>query len=137
MKVERNYMSADTTHLEDLLSAVTDAMLSEERDLERIARQYDVPRDQVSQYIRLIRRLHVVLTGVQPSQRFVNRLRHDLIGDKQTPVRVVERVRHMPPRVQIAAGVVAVMGFMLLMRRRLIGDVSEITGAENIEAPAQ
>jgi hypothetical protein len=38
-------------------------------------------------------------------------------------------VRYLPPRVQIAAGVVAVMGFMLFTRRRLIGDASEIANA--------
>jgi hypothetical protein len=89
----------------------------------------------------MIRRVHVALAGVQPSPRFVNRLRQDLIG--QPPRGMLARVRYLPPRVQIAAGVVAVMGFMLITRRRLIGDAAEIAGAlagatgDNSEVPAQ
>lgn len=119
-------------HLEDLLSAVTDALLHEDMDnspetIDAIAKRYRVPRGDVEGFTLLVRRIHVVLAGVQPSPRFVNRLRSELVG--KPPRGVVARVRYLPPRVQIAAGVVAVMGFMLFTRRRLIGDASEIATA--------
>jgi hypothetical protein len=139
-------MAHEGTHLEDLLSAVTDALLREgaaaKDPLDAIARRYDVPRGEVEGFAAMIRRVHVALAGVQPSPRFVNRLRHDLIG--QPPRGVLARVRFLPPRVQIAAGVVAVMGFMLITRRRLIGDAADIAGAltaaaggDNSEVAAQ
>ena len=36
---------------------------------------------------------------------------------------MVSRLRYLPPRVQIAAGIALVAGFMLLSRRRMIEDV--------------
>lgn len=126
-------------HLEDLLSAVTDALLHEDMDnspetMDAIANRYRVPRGDVEGFTLLIRRIHIVLAGVQPSPRFVNRLRSELVG--KPPRGVVARVRYLPPRVQIAAGVVAVMGFMLFTRRRLIGDASEIANALTSVAPS-
>ncbi len=107
--------------LENLLSAVTDALLADERaNLDTIVNRYAVPRHEVEGLVGIVRKLHVTLVGVQPSRRFVNRLRNDLVGAKRT--NIVSRVRYLPPRVQIAAGIALVAGFMLLTRRRLIDD---------------
>ncbi len=115
--------------LQDLLSAVTDALLAENDELDTIIATYNVPRAQVDRLVYIIRRLHVALVGVQPSRRFARRLKQDLIGTPATGL--VSRVRYLPARVQIAAGFAVVAGFMLLSRRRLIADVQE-----NQEAPA-
>jgi hypothetical protein len=113
--------------IENLLSAVTDALLAENTNVDAISRQYRVPRDELDNFIRVINRLHIALVGVQPSRRFVRRLKQDLIG---VPNRnVLSRVRHLPPRVQIAAGIALVAGFMFLSRRRMVHDV----GQENQE----
>lgn len=104
--------------LEDLLAAVTDALLADEKDLAPIIARHDVSRNDVEPLVSLIRRLHQFLVGVQPSQRFVARLKSDLIGTHESGL--VARVRYLPPRVQMAAGVVAIAGFMLLARRRLV-----------------
>lgn len=107
--------------LENLLSAVTDALLADERaNLDQIVNRYAVPRHEVEGLVGLVRKLHVTLVGVQPSHRFVARLRNDLVGARRT--NIVNRVRYLPPRVQIAAGIALVAGFMLLTRRRLIDD---------------
>jgi hypothetical protein len=108
--------------IENLLSAVTDALLQEEGDLETIIRHYDVPRGDVEGFIGLIRRLHVYMVGVQPSRRFVRRLKQDLIGEQYG---MIARFRHLPPRVQIAAGVALVAGFMIFQRRRMAVDSQE------------
>lgn len=117
--------------IEDLLSAVTDALLAEESDLNAIVARYDVPRRDVLGFVQIIRRLHVTLVGVQPSRRFVRRLKLSLMG---APDRnVLSRMRHLPARVQIAAGVALVAGFMLLSRRRMMSD-AEHEGQEAITA---
>lgn len=109
------------TPLDNLLSALTDAIVADRADLDAITRQYAVPQHEFAALVTLIQRLHVTLVGVQPSRRFVTRLKHDLIGEPQTN-NVLGRFRHLPPRVQIAAMIVVMAGFMLLSRRRLLID---------------
>lgn len=117
--------------LQSLLSAVTDALLADEQaDLDGIIRQYDVRRTEVDSLVWLIRRLHVTLVGAQPSRRFVRRLKHDLVGTERSSV--VARIRYLPPRVQIAAGVALVAGFMLLTYRRVVDE----SRREKQEVPA-
>lgn len=107
--------------LENLLSAVTDSLLADDRtNIDQIVNRYAVPRKEVEGLVGLIRKLHLTLVGAQPSRRFVNRLRNDLVGANRG--NIVNRVRYLPPRVQIAAGIALVAGFMLLSRRRLIDD---------------
>ena len=107
--------------LENLLSAVTDALLADERaNLDQIVTRYSVPRQEVEGLVGIVRKLHMTLVGAQPSRRFVSRLRSDLMGTQRT--NIVNTVRYLPPRVQIAAGIALVAGFMLLSRRRLIDD---------------
>lgn len=113
---------ATELQLQDLLSAVTDALLSDENaDLDTLVAQYAVPRADVENFLGVIRRLHILLVGAQPSRRFVRRLKHDLIGEANH--NVVARIRYLPARVQIAAGVALVAGFMLLTRRRMLEEV--------------
>jgi hypothetical protein len=120
-------MSSQST-LEDLLSAVTDALLLEDQPIEPIIARYDVDRAQVRTFVTLIDRLHRTLTGVQPSPRFVNKLKADLMGSHQRGV--LARMRYLPPRVQVAAGFVAVIGFILLAHRR-IADLAHTDKTEN------
>lgn len=112
---------ANDLQLENLLSAVTDALLAEEgQNLDLIVGRYAVPRSEVEGLVGIIRRLHITLVGAQPSRRFVRRLKHELIGTPNT--HVVARIRYLPPRVQIAAGIALVAGFMLLTRRRMMDE---------------
>jgi len=113
---------ATELQLQDLLSAVTDALLADESaDLDTLVAQYAVPRAEVENFLGVIRRLHIMLVGAQPSRRFVRRLKHDLVGESNS--NVVARIRYLPARVQIAAGVALVAGFMLLTRRRMLDEV--------------
>lgn len=119
--------SNNETHLQNLLNAVTEAIFADERDLDRIVAEYAVPRGEVEVFANVIRRLHLTLVGVAPSRRFATRLKMDLLGISQRDV--IQRVRFLPPRVQIAAGVAVLAGLMLLQRRRLrlSDDASEVS----------
>lgn len=120
---------ASDLEIQNLLSAVTDALLAEEgHDIDSIVGRYAVPRKEVDSLIGVIRRLHFTMVGVQPSKRFVGRLKHDLVGNRYN---VVSQIRYLPPRVQIAAGIALVAGFMLLTRRRMM----EETRREAQEVP--
>ena len=111
---------ANDTELENLLSAVTDALLANQPgSVDGIVGRYAVPRHEIDGLVSIIRRLHVTLVGAQPSQRFVKRLRNDLVGSNRN---LVARIRYLPPRVQIAAGIALVAGFIILNRRRLMDD---------------
>lgn len=113
---------ANDLELQNLLSAVTDALLADKKgDIDGIIGRYSVPRADVDSLVGIIQRLHVMLVGAQPSRRFVRRLKTDLIGMPER--NVVARIRYLPPRVQIAAGIALVAGFMLLSRRRMMDDV--------------
>jgi hypothetical protein len=105
------------SQLENLLNALTDAILAEEGDIDQIISRYDVSRADVEGFVKIVRRLYTVLVGVRPSRRFVHRLKQDLMG--QPHWNVISRIRYLPPRVQIAAGIALFAGFMLLSRRRL------------------
>ncbi|HEX2618882.1 MAG TPA: hypothetical protein VHL11_02015 [Phototrophicaceae bacterium] len=120
--------------LEDLLAAITDAMLAGEDDFEPIINDYDVPRSSVESFVPLINRLNQTLISEQPSSRFVHQLKQDLMGVPQGGL--VARVRYLPARVQLAAGVVAAAGFMLLVRRRLLDITSATTAGDESEVPA-
>lgn len=110
---------ANQPQLHDLLAAVTDVML-DNGNVDTVLARYQVSRQEVTGFISVIEALHTALTGVKPSRRFAHRLRQDLMGAPR--MTVVTRIRKLPPRVQIAASIALVAGFMLLARRRLISD---------------
>ncbi|HEX2908437.1 MAG TPA: hypothetical protein VHO69_16305 [Phototrophicaceae bacterium] len=121
---------ATELQIQDLLSAVTDALLADAANVDMIVAQYAVPRSEVDSFVGIIRRLHVALVGAQPSRRFVRRLKNDLIGVSNQ--NVVSRIRYLPARVQIAAGIALVAGFMLFTRRLMVDDIK----TEKKEVPA-
>ena len=122
-------MAQEPSELQNLLAAVTEAIIADEQDLDTIVKRYAVPRADVEGLIDMIRRLHIALVGVRPSRRFAQRLRQELMGQQQR--NVINRLRYLPPRVQIAAGIALIAGFMLISRRRFAGE-----GEEAQEAPA-
>ncbi|HVU12428.1 MAG TPA: hypothetical protein VHD90_14185 [Phototrophicaceae bacterium] len=109
-------MAQEPTELQDLLDAVTEAIINEDAGLDKIVTRYDVSRSDVEGLVSLVHRLHVALVGVRPSRRFAQRLRLELMGQERRGV--INRVRYLPPRVQIAGAIVLVGGFMLLRHRR-------------------
>lgn len=123
-----SFSERSDTPIADLLSAVTDAMMAGDDNLDAVVRRYHVPRAEIEGLIAVIQRLHVALVGVQPSRRFVRRLKHDLVGTSSR--NIIDRVRYLPPRVQIVAGIALIAGFILFNRRRLLVEARENPASE-------
>jgi hypothetical protein len=102
--------------IQNMLAAYTDAMLAGHDDMEDIVGYYQVQRQEVEGALGLIRRLHEAFIFVHPSKRYVRRLRVDLVGEPQP--NVINAIRYLPPRVQIAAGVALLAGGVVLLNRR-------------------
>lgn len=103
------------TPLDDALSAMTDALMQGpgEAGLRRAARAYD--RGQVEPFVPLLISLRHAYEPVEPPSKFIRQLHEDLIGEPQRGL--IGRARSMPPRVQFAAGAVAVVTTVFLVLR--------------------
>src|SRR5690349_16612277 len=119
-------------NMQDLLAAVTDAIIAEEHDIDVIADRYDVPRKEANSLIHLIHRLNDEVAIIEPSSAFSHRLKMDLMGEKQAGL--IWRWRRLPARVQIAASVTLVGGFVLLVTRFFTGDWRRPRVAEEVNA---
>lgn len=102
--------------IQNLLTDLTSALLDEDGDLDALLAQYHVDDHDVQSLVELIGELNNTILPVEPSARFVRRLHQELIGMETGNVLV--RVRRLPPRVQLAAGIALVAGFVILSRRR-------------------
>ena len=118
-------------NMQDLLAAVTDAIIADEADIEIVADRYDVPRKEANSLIHLIHRLHYSVNERQPSMAFSHRLKSDLMGVPQTGL--IWRWRRLPARVQIATGVTLVGGFVLLITRLFTGDWRRQSVSEEVK----
>jgi hypothetical protein len=107
------------TPLDDALSAMTDALMNGpgEAGLRRAARAYD--RGQVEPFVPLLLSLRDAYEPVEPSARFIRQLHEDLIGEPERGL--IGRARSMPPRVQFAAGAVAVLTTVFFVLRWIAG----------------
>lgn len=103
------------TPLDDALTAMTDALMAGpgEAGLRRAMRAYD--RSAVEPFMPLLIGLRRAYQPVEPSARFVRQLHEDLIGEPERGL--IARARSMPPRVQFAAGAVAVVTTLIIALR--------------------
>lgn len=109
-------MMPNPTPMDDFLTAATDAVLRGERDIESLARRYGVSRADCEAILPLIRQLRTVHHAERPSDQFRRKLHRDLMGAPEYTL--VERVRSLPPRVQLAAGAaVSITAILLLIGR--------------------
>jgi hypothetical protein len=93
--------------LEDILMAHVDGLVSGSPGVDQLLDQYDDEmRGQVEELFTLAGRISQLLIPVAPSEQFVNRLRHDLMDAASAePLTLWGRIRSLPPRTQIAAGI--------------------------------
>ena len=102
--------------LQNLLATLTDDLLAANGDVNALAERYQISSAEVHSLLELIDHMNQTFVPVQPSERFVRRLHQDLMGGESSNVLV--RVRKLPPRVQLAAGLALMAGFVFLSRRR-------------------
>ena len=102
--------------LQNLLAALTDDLLAKNGDVHTLAERYQISSAEVHSLLELIDHMNQTFVPVQPSERFVRRLHQDLMGGESSNMLV--RVRKLPPRVQLAAGLALMAGFVFLSRRR-------------------
>ena len=118
--------------LQNLLAKLTDSFIAGDGDLHALARQNGIDSAEVQDLVELIEQLNDLMTPVEPSQRFVRRLHQDLMGTEGANMLV--RVRRLPPRVQIAAGIALVAGFMIFSRRRMVSESHQESAQERAAA---
>jgi hypothetical protein len=92
--------------IQGFLMAYADALVSDTLDPDQLLKQYhDVVRCQVEGLLTLSERISRSLAEVTPSEQFVSQLRRDLIEAASPDHRSLwGRIRSLPPRTQIAAG---------------------------------
>lgn len=112
--------AAHNTPMEDLFDEITAALLTEQYNIDHIIEKYNVPKGNVNNFVGLIHSLRDTLTVQTPSEHFVKDLKRELLNQKNDGL--FERLRYLPARVQIAAGLTLVAGFLLISRRRVLGD---------------
>jgi len=106
-------MMMNSAHMDDFLTAVTDAVLHGERNTVGIARRYGVAEADADRIVPLIRGLKDAHKSERPSAQFRRKLHRDLMGAPEYTL--VERVRGLPPRVQLAAGAAVTLTAILLL----------------------
>lgn len=131
-----NTGSAQDLILENFIHEATEAVIIGKTDISPWVKKYALNDGETEQFIRLVKWLYSALVPVKPSRRFSHRLKQDLMGMPQKQ-NMAERIRHLPPRVQIAAGVALFAGVMLLARRRVNLPSLTDTAADQSVAIAQ
>jgi hypothetical protein len=115
--------SSSGNDFENLLSGATDAIIHGQKLAAEIRQ---IPEMMI--LLPLIRTLKHTYRPYRPARHYSARLRHDLVGGEQYTV--IERVRYLPPRVQIAAFVAIVAGALVLLRgRSMVLSQSALTDA--------
>ncbi len=91
----------------DVLMAHADALRTGYVDRDALLVHYD-PQDrrEIESLMDLAEQMHQILFSVNPSEQFIAQLHHQLLQDLDDESRtLLERIRYMPPGLQIAAGI--------------------------------
>lgn len=111
--------------MQEFVSALTDAVVQGRGSVDQIVGRYDMHDEDVMMWLPLIEDLNQTLVEVQPSERYRRQLRKELLTGQ--PVNVGLRLRRLPARVQLAAVLTLIGGFLLIARNRFVGDVDKVT----------
>ncbi|MBN2305732.1 MAG: hypothetical protein JXQ72_14715 [Anaerolineae bacterium] len=100
-------MSLFNRPVRELLMAHAEALVTGAFSRDWLATHYgDQLPDQVEELLELAERINQALPEVSPSEDFVANLRYQLCeADISGAFTLLDRVRHLPPRTQIAAGI--------------------------------
>ncbi|PJF43552.1 MAG: hypothetical protein CUN55_08495 [Phototrophicales bacterium] len=137
---------------ENLLSIYTDALLRGQTDLQSFLQEHNITFDStLGRLVRLADYLYTMLPYVKPSPEFVESLYEELVGievsdskdwfsqfqfERQLE-RQLERFRHLPRPMQLAAGLTITAGFFWIASRvRREGLLSGTNDQDNLEKSA-
>lgn len=104
-------MTTSDMQMQDLLDSLTWAVLNDQEEIKTTRETED--------FVELIHQLKETLAAQPPSTAFVQELKQQLIHQEAG---LLKRLGYTPGHVQLAAGVALVAGFMLIIRRRIIGE---------------
>lgn len=111
--------------MKEFLSNATDQILAGEINLESLAQQYQLSKQETAEIAFMVNQLEMVYANpITPGKAFKQDLRTELLGKPQRSMFV--RFRNLPPRIQIAAAVAIFAAMALLGRRRLTGDFGKL-----------
>ena len=120
------FFNRDRSHrqLQDLLMAHADALVAGTLDRDALLEPFEQgTRDQVEDLLSLAERISETLTEVTPSEQFIIQLRRQLVDAGALGHQSLwGRMRQLPPRTQLAAGIGGVTltaGVVLLASRTL------------------
>lgn len=118
--------------MQNAVDYATAATLAGRGDPLAAADEYGVPsREEFEELLHLIMLLHETLVEYEPDEVYITELKRDLI--RQEINQPLQRLRHLPGRVQIAAIAALIAGFGLLIVRRLTGTPAD--SGESAEVP--
>lgn len=124
-----SHYDSSELHMHNLFDAITEALLTGQDEMvEYLIDQSEVSRAKAEELLDVIDGLRASLSSQEPSVQFVRQLKADLTGERAG---LVTRIRFLPGRVQIAAGLALVAGFALILRRRFSSD-----DGESVDIPA-
>ena len=124
-------MSEETT-MQNFVSELTDALLNDasSHQVNGIIGRSDVAALEADSWLHLIHRLKQGMLNEQPSEKFVNNLKRNLLGQQNETL--TDKLRSLPARVHVAAGVAVVAGFMLITRRKLTVEANDQTDVADV-----
>ncbi len=121
-----------TLHSENLLSIYTDALLQGQVDLMAFLQEHGIAFDStLGRLVRLAEYLYTMMPHVKPSPEFVESLYAELVGSDMVDSkdwfsqfqferqleRQLDRFRHLPRPMQLAAGLTITAGFFWIASR--------------------
>ncbi len=109
--------ASSDSQAQDMLEAITVGIQAGD-EIENVSRQTGASSAGMQGYAEIIQALQSILTPMEPRREFARQLHADLLDQQQG---VVERMRQMPARVQIAAILALIAGCLLFLTRRLFG----------------
>ena len=124
-----SYSELSETQMQNLLDALTNAILVGQDDVDPITRRYGAEPELVTPYVRLINQLQQVLYTEQPRDAFVRSLKLELTRQANP----YADLRRFPVRARLAAIIAAAAaGVLLILRRR---NHSENRLMKNLDIP--
>ncbi len=115
---------------QDMLEAIT-AGIQAGDEIETVSKGSGASAAGMQGYAEIIQALQSILTPLEPRPEFARQLHADLLDQQQG---VVERMRQLPARLQIAAILALIAGCLLFLTRRLFGSESAAEIQEEVVA---